>query len=247
VNVVHSSSQRRGERRREREAKMLEAAAAIVASDGMEALSLHRLARELGYVPAALYRYFASKDALIAALQRRAVAAMHAEFRKVCELAEADAAKRSVGVEARALLPILAAARFYLQLPETAPEHFRLVSLLLADPRPLVGDAQARSTAPVLLAFLGDVGELLERAVSAGALSLGDSLDRTLVLWSSLQGIAQLGKLARFDKKRFATQRLGEHAVGALLLGWGASSGALLEASSPGRRRPAPRSARSKP
>jgi AcrR family transcriptional regulator len=226
---------------------MLEAAAAIVAADGIEALSLHRLARELGYVPAALYRYFDSKDALIAALQRRAVTAMHAEFGRVCERASADAAKRGVGLEARALIPILAAARFYLELPESAPEHFRLVSLLLADPRPLVGDEQARSTAPVLLAFLSDVTELLERAVSAGALSSADSRDRTLVLWSSLQGIAQLGKLARFDNRRFATRRLGECAVHSLLLGWGASSDALAAASHPGRRRPAPRSARSKP
>jgi AcrR family transcriptional regulator len=209
---------------------MLEAAAGIVAEEGIEALSLHRLARELGYVPAALYRYFDSKDALIAALQRRAITALHADFRLASERASKVAEQRALGPKARALHAVLAAARFYLALPEAAPEHFRLVSTLLADPRPLVSDGQAQGTAPVLLAFLSDVAALIERAVSVGAVSDDDSLDRTLVLWSSLQGIAQLGKLARFDQKRFAVARLGERAVTDLLTGWGAPKAALTEA-----------------
>lgn len=246
VNIVHSSSQRRGERRRAREERILDAAATIVADDGIEALSLHRLARELGYVPAALYRYFASKDALIAALERRAVTALHADFASACRRAEAQAAERGLGVEASALAPILEAARFYLALPETAPEHFCLVSVLLADPRPLVADAEARGTAPILVAFLREVAALLERAAAAGALSTDDAFDRTLVLWSSLQGIAQLGKLARFDPRRFDPRRLGERAVFDLLSGWGASGAALREANFVERRPRAPRKTRSR-
>lgn len=232
MNAVNSSEIRLEERRRAREERVLEAAGAIVAEEGIEALSLHRLARDLGYVPAALYRYFDSKDALIASLQQRAISALHEDFRVASEQAEAEAAERALGPKARALHSVLAAARFYLALPEKAPEHFRLVSFLLADPRPLVGDAHARSTAPVLLAFLQDVAALIERAVSAGALTSGDSLDRTLVLWSSLQGVAQLGKLARFDEKRFAVARLGERAVLDLLAGWGASKATITEARS---------------
>ena len=226
MNAVHSGAEsgtRLGKRRKEREERILEAAAELVAAEGIEALSVHRLARELDYVPAALYRYFASKDELVAKLQRRAIAALHADFRGACTAAEATGGTP----RARALGAVFVAARFYLTLPERSPEHFRLVSALLADPRPLVGDAQAKKTAPVLVGFLGDVAALLERAAETGAIEPGDAFDRTLILWSSLQGILQLGKLGRFDGERFDPKRLGERAVRDLLAGWGASAAAL--------------------
>jgi AcrR family transcriptional regulator len=56
----------RGERlSRER---ILDAALALVSHDGLEALSMRRLAQELDVWPMSLYRYFRDKDELVAAL-----------------------------------------------------------------------------------------------------------------------------------------------------------------------------------
>ena len=57
---------KRAKRRRE----FLDAAARIVADEGFEALTMSRLAEHLDTVVSAVYRYFPSKGALLAELQR---------------------------------------------------------------------------------------------------------------------------------------------------------------------------------
>ncbi len=224
--IQASGTDRRGKRREARLGHILDAAMRLLADGGLEGLTIHRLADELGYVPGALYRYFPSKDAIVAALQQRTVAKLHARFRAV----QAGPLPGDLDDQAAALARLLAASRFYLDLPRQAPEEFRLVGLLLGDPRPLVADEDARRVASAFAAFLSDVGVLFARAAKAGALAAGDASDRTLVLWSSLQGLCQIDKLARFDAARFDTRRLGDTAVTALLSGWGAGIATLERA-----------------
>src|SRR5690606_35234074 len=71
VNVIHETPAER--RKKAQEARILDAALAIVAEGGLDALSIKAIAERADYSPAALYRYFASKDELVAALAIRAV------------------------------------------------------------------------------------------------------------------------------------------------------------------------------
>ncbi|MEB2323398.1 MAG: TetR/AcrR family transcriptional regulator [Sorangiineae bacterium] len=233
VNVVHSPELGRRERRREERAgQILDVALRLIDEGGLEGLTVHRLAEELGYVPGALYRYFASKDALVAALQARMVAGLHARFRA----AQAYPLPPNLDARARALVRLVRAARSYLALPRVAPEEFRLLALLAGDPRPLVSDDEAGRVAGPLLELLSEVSELFERAARRHALRHGDARDRTLVFWSSLHGACQLEKLARFDRASFDVARLGESVMTALLLGWGADGAALERAAREERR-----------
>jgi AcrR family transcriptional regulator len=52
--------------------RILEVASAVVEADGLEAVSMRRLAQALDVWPMALYRYFADKDELLDALVARA-------------------------------------------------------------------------------------------------------------------------------------------------------------------------------
>ena len=56
---------RRQRNRREMRNAILEEASRIVAEDGLEALSIRAIARNLGYSAGALYEYFRDKDAII--------------------------------------------------------------------------------------------------------------------------------------------------------------------------------------
>ncbi len=210
--------------------EILDAAQRIVATEGLEALTLGHLARHLDLVPTALYRYFDSKDALLAALGGDTVSALRKRFdeRRAAVRERAQALHLDEG--AAALSELLAAAEEYLALPRVAPERFRLVSLLLADPRPLVADAEAQAHVPAIAAFLDDIRALFVRAERGGALSAGDPMDRTAVLWAALQGTAQLGKLGRFDARRFDAERLGIVTVDSLLLDFGTSPRCLERA-----------------
>jgi len=55
---------------------ILDAALAVVDAEGLDALSMRRLARALGVEAMSLYNYFGSKDALVAALIDRVVGAV---------------------------------------------------------------------------------------------------------------------------------------------------------------------------
>lgn len=202
----------------------------LVAQQGLDGLTLQRLAADLGYVPAALYRYFDSKDALLAALQRRTIDELHRSFQ--ADQSRLGDRAASLPPLPRALFSLISAADFYLRLPTRMPERFRLVSLMLGDPRSLIERGAALDNAGALLGFLGDVRELFEQAEASRAIRPGHAFDRTLAYWSALHGVATLDKLARFDASTFDVQRLGTLAARALLVGWGADPGLLAAAES---------------
>lgn len=219
-----SPTETRVERKRSaRSSAILDEAMSILSREGLEALTLGRLAKSLGYVPAALYRYFDSKDALLAALQRRAVVEIHEGLaeaeRALAGPIEAARATPAVAILAR----LVGSARYYLDLPVTNPEAAFLVALLMGDPRELLSTEESRRTAPLLLALLGDVDAMFRDAEGAArALAKGASVERTLVFWASLSGALSLAKARRIAPELPSPALVGMAGVRALLVGWGA-------------------------
>ncbi|MFO0553001.1 MAG: helix-turn-helix domain-containing protein [Polyangiaceae bacterium] len=204
---------------------MLAASSRIFAADGLEGLTLGRVASELDLVPAALYRYFPSKDALIAALQRRAIGELAALYR-----AHLEALRPTLDTLApttRAIALVLSTARFYLELPQRVPELWRLVAVLLGDPRALLPDEEAMRAAPLLAEFLSSAVDVLSEAARVGAITPGSAdaaRARTLSLWAALHGALCLEKLRRFDPSSPSAMELGLGLVEDLLRGWGADA-----------------------
>lgn len=226
--MIHETTERAAQRREARADRILDAAMRLLGRDGVDGLTLQRVAREEGLVPAALYRYFPSKDALLAALQRRTVSALHDRLTSHLAALDADAPRREPG--ARALVGLVSLPGFHVAASREMPEEFRLVMTLLGDPRLMLSDEDAALTAPLLGALLGDVAALFDLAVDAGALPRGDSARRTLVFWAALQGTLALAKMARFDPRLGDVEALGLDAVTSLLRGWGAEPDAVSRA-----------------
>jgi AcrR family transcriptional regulator len=63
-------------RRAARREQILDAAEAVLVADGVEALTMRRLADEVGMQAPSLYKHLRDKDDLLAALQERALASM---------------------------------------------------------------------------------------------------------------------------------------------------------------------------
>jgi len=74
VNMIHATPAER--RKKAQESRILDAALELVGEEGIDALSIKGIAERADYSPGALYRYFASKDELVAALALRAVQAV---------------------------------------------------------------------------------------------------------------------------------------------------------------------------
>jgi len=223
--MVHvSPTDRRSERRQQTSDDIVDAALRRLEGDGVEALTMHKLADELGYAVGALYRYFPSKDALLLAVQRRVLEALTSDI--VAGVARADDHARQAGLSpsSSALLRVLAAVAAYRSLPGRRPGHFAMMTRWLADPRPLVRTEEAMQHLPALLSLFQPIAAVFDDAVAAGAFTAGPSERRLVALWGALQGVLQLQKMARFGVAAIDPTALAADVTRALCLGWGADA-----------------------
>jgi len=194
----------------------------LIEQGGIAGLTLQRLAHSLGYVTTAVYRYFDSKDALIAVLQRKAIGDIQLLFESI--LAKRMAALAHVASPTRSLAAILVTAQMYLDLPRTAPRAWQLVATLLGDPHLYLSNEESRRAAPVLGDFLSGVEALFTTAVDSGALHRGAANIRTLDFWAALHGALCLGKLNRISADLPSANSIGLDAVRSILKGFGATT-----------------------
>ena len=70
--------------------ELLDSALRLLSENGLDGFSLHKLARAVGLTVGALYRYFPSKGALIAALEDRVIEETARRLERVLEVAAED-------------------------------------------------------------------------------------------------------------------------------------------------------------
>jgi AcrR family transcriptional regulator len=107
---------RRERRRLETREEILQAAREIYAESGAVDFSLSEIARRLGFTPAALYRYFDSKDDLIKALAERAMAGLAEALARVSPALPPDERAVEMGMA-------------YLEFARANPHDIALVAL----------------------------------------------------------------------------------------------------------------------
>ena len=185
----------------------------LLAEGRLAHVTVHRLARELDYTPGALYRYFPSMEALLAHMQRVAIASLQMRLTQ---------AVSALPPESEALDRLRAAANAYLQSTVDAPHEMSLIGQMLSAPRELIGDEENRETLPRIAAVLHFVEELIVAAQDSAALTPGHARERTVELWAALQGAVALDKLRRFDATLFSAAKVGARLVESVLSGWGA-------------------------
>jgi len=213
----------RERRRQETAGRIVEAAGEIVARGGFEALTMHHLARVLGYTVGALYRYFPSKEALVVAVLARVLDALRADWQAAGERCEAWLVRsRGTEPEDAALLRLLVALAGYEAFAERRPQPFRLLSAWLGDPREIGASSAGALLTPSLLATTRHLRGLLEEAAAAGALAGGDARRRALVLWGGLHGSMQMRRFGRLGIPDFSAAPLSPDLAECLLAAWGA-------------------------
>ncbi|GAA1730980.1 TetR/AcrR family transcriptional regulator [Isoptericola hypogeus] len=190
--------------------EILAAARARLATDGPAALSLRAVARDVGMVSSAVYRYYASRDALLTAL----IVECYDELGAAVERAEADAPRDDLPARwlaaCRALRDWAVAhpGEFALLYGTPVPGYAaprrtvdpatRVVRVLIA----VVVEADARGSRPVPAPADGDAGDARaegDAALVAGAREFAaarglahdaptEAVVRTLMAWTALFG-----------------------------------------------------------
>lgn len=227
MNVIHSfeindsgeHSERVSRKRQTRLRHIAREALALAGAEGSDSLTLQGLADRLDYTPGALYRYFASKEALIAELQRVVLAWLGRRTEQTTGAALDACTDLDPG--RRALVGILATARAFEAFAHDAPVEFGLLSMHLGDPEYRLPDPDAERVYAAASRLLTGLAQRLEAAASAGSLRPGNAAERALALWAALQGAVQTRKLARSAAGEIDPQRLSRELLTTLLVGWG--------------------------
>lgn len=206
MNDVHPPNKRAVARQR-RHDEILAAALQIVVDEGVDALTVHLLARRMKCAVGAMYRYFAGKDALILALQEQAVGRFAEHL---------DAELSGEGLER-----VLSAFFAWHSFAEVEPALYSLLDAALSSRKRLLDDEGARAVDERLRAVLDVCAGSLEGAANAGLLAPGNAQLRTYALWAAMHGAEHFQK--RDDYAGVASADVREELLLTLLRGWGAS------------------------
>lgn len=189
-------------------ARILAEAADVVATAGAHAVTMRGVAARVGLTPMALYRHFAGRDALIAALVAEAQATFFAYLQRA--VAEPTAERR-----------FFAAGDQYLAF---ALEHPRRYAALFMDAVPTPVDPASRGAAwedAVTFRFLVD---RIRDCAADGVLAVDDAEDAALTVWAHVHGLVSLhlaGKLPSDDDRFRAIYRRSVRDL-ARAFGWAA-------------------------
>lgn len=210
------------ERRRARKvAALLDEALELVLETGVAGFTVGALANRMDWSAGTLYRYFSGKDSLLAAVHIKVIEELHSNLK-----ADID----SLGLADEPLASVLAATQSFRRFALEEPRRFHLIATVLAEPRTLIAIDQTGPTSASMRALLATLDAQLERCIHVGALDVGDSARRSVVLWSALHGLLLFAKLGRLETRMRQTTVLAESAVDDLLRSWGASPSALASA-----------------
>jgi AcrR family transcriptional regulator len=219
---------RRARNRLTRHRDYLRTALRIATDDGLEALTMQRLALEVDAAIGTVYTYFPSKGALLAEVQREAIDRLYASYMLLradvdTRVADADPAVAST-------THIVAFARFWIDSMDTFPQEQHLLQQLMSDSRRAVPDDELNRVLPAILRLFDLARERFDAAMAAGALRPADPMDCTLTFAAALSAVLGLGKLNRWDTDLLDGSRLARPLVDDLLRGWGGDPDAIAAA-----------------
>ncbi len=208
----------------QRRDRYLAEAMKLVVEEGIEGLTIARLAARMRGSNGAIYRYFPSKESLMVSLQELAIADFHAFMTERLERLEATLPK-GVPAKVRALARLGCAFECYLRHAVASPRPHRLVDAFLSSPEAVLSDAEAASIAERLVApILEQFAATLAEAEATGAIDAGDRAQRTHLAWAIVHGLDHFRKRDRINPAALRVEALLPAARHSYLRGLGASA-----------------------
>lgn len=155
---------------------LLDSAREILNTQGFEPLSLREVAKRAEVSPAAPYRHFKSREALLAALAEEGFAGLEKGMKVAARKHQGDTTAQLHGL-----------GRAYLQLALGQPHFFRMMfSVDLGPSRAAEGIMRACDRVYLSLVEIFTTGQ------AHGQIKVGDAERQALLLWSTLHGYSML-------------------------------------------------------
>lgn len=203
--------------------------------EGFAALTMQRLADECDAAIGAVYRYFPSKGALVAEIQREAVERLNTSYSvaraRLDELLAQHAEAGDLDTGAGELARVVHLGRWFIGLSNTHPQELQLLQMLLSEGQAVVPVEEGMRVVPSVMRLLDQGRQCLDAAAEAGVLNdHADSMSRVVIWAAGVGGVIQAGRLSVYDAELLAGERLAAALTNDLHLAWGADPGDLAAA-----------------
>ncbi len=162
---------------------LVDAALELIATHGVEGFSLREAARAVGVSPAAAYRHFEDRSALLKALAHEGLARLARKME-----AAVAAAAGAPGSPARATAELAGIGAAYVEFAVAHPAHFRVMFGPWCD----LGDELAPELLPRGRDPLQLLVDTLDGMVRAGAITAAERQGAEIAAWSAVHGLASL-------------------------------------------------------
>ncbi len=174
------SATRRKQQQDELRAKILDAARELFVAQGVEAVTMRKVADKIGYTATTLYNHFEDKDTLLRALCDADFGALHESFRKIGEIADPIERLRKLG-------------QAYIEFALRFPSHYQLMFMTPRTPRDEDCPYEIERGNPDEDAYAfvrATVVEALEAGIFREEYHDPDLISQ--VVWSGVHGVAAL-------------------------------------------------------
>jgi AcrR family transcriptional regulator len=174
-----NSQQRREREREEVRARILDAARELFVAEGVEAVTMRKIAARIDYTATALYSHFADKEALLRAVCDTDFKALRGAFERIARIADPIERLRKLGRE-------------YVRYALEYPNHYRLMFMTsYTKPDPAQSAIERGNPDQDAYAFLKAV--ILEGIQAERFRSELDDADLLAqLLWGGLHGVVSL-------------------------------------------------------
>lgn len=213
---------RRARSREKKRIEILRATDALIAEVGLGGVTMQGVADHLDCAVGTLYLYFASKAALIAALQGEAIDTLRASYDAALPAWDDYLADAGLDDALTLVVRLSAFGSHWASASVVFADEFHLQRALLTEKVTAGATEEVRDVLPVLDRLLANPERLLRDAVASRVLEAGDPHERALVWISALNGVLLLDHLAPVDRHLFRAPHLARMLSQDLLTGWGA-------------------------
>ena len=222
---------KRVQHRLARTQEYLRTALDVVTTEGFDALTMQRLADECDSAVGAVYRYFPSKGALVAEVQREAVERLATSYALLRARAEPVLATLSLPPGELALARFVLLGRWFLALGDSHPQELRLLQMLIGESRVVVPVEEGIRVVPSIMRLLDQARLALDEAVATGVLDDREDAMSRIVIWAAaVGGVLQAGRLDVYDADLFVGGDMARTLTMDLFHAWGASFDQLAAA-----------------
>jgi len=163
------------------EARILKTALKLFAKNGLEDVTIRKVAAAIGYSPGIVYHYFRNKDAIFLRIREDGLAELHSQLHEAVE-SRTDFSR------------LTAYARTFLSFAFERPEYYEIM-FLTNSPQAAATEHDKESSASDMFKLLTDE---VRAAMEKGYLRKSDRPRRiSLLLFSSIHGLVSLAKRER--------------------------------------------------